>query len=1342
MKRSTGLKLMALSLCASLGAAPIMATADDIDIFTGASAGAAINPRILIVLDNTSNWSRQSQKWPNSNSQGQSEVHAIQTVLQDLDSTVSLGLMQFVTGGNANQDGGFIRSAVRPMAEANRNAFNNQLGTIYSNITSPDEKRNSNTPYGNLMYDAYNYFAGENSLNPGAVVASKADSAGYTSAYARFASPLTADNTCGRSFVIFIGNPNSSGPAADSAANTSALAALTNDRSASGALLPVSQLGLPNFSSQSVTSDSTVGVTGACYATPAAASAGVSSFGADCAGYTEGCKIGPAAMNSGPIACPAGSRTYSVVQSVFTPASGGSAGTSTTGTAVTTSSPSSGYYNAGAEVAAGDHGSLTCPANSGNTSYACTYTVGDPIGSNSPVSSSALTNACYSGVGTGSNNWTPGTSLDRGGLSCPANGSCTYSGVLSNNATGCNGQRRKVTVTQSFTPKRQFTIHQRAVPTTVTSGSGGTPASTATNLLGKTAQCHASAPASTSDFAASCSGANISCSYGNAPSATSMDSCPADTSVYNVIGTNTVLTNVPTGTTSTDTAPRNADEWARLMHDKGIPVPGTTIRPSVTTYTIDVYNAQPDATQTALLMSMAKAGGGKYFAARNEQAIVDAVKQILVEIQAVNTSFASTSLPVNATNRSQNENQVFIGMFRPDADAKPRWFGNLKRYQLVSAGANIELGDVEGKIAVNTLTGFVTPCAQSYWGGDSGSYWSGMGLSPDPAGTCSLGVITNPANPAGPKTVVSKYSDAPDGPLVEKGAAAQVLRQGNVGGASSSRAVNRTMYTLSGASFTSFDAASSGLDASVVKFIRGEDVNNEKGSGEVTLTRPSIHGDVIHSRPLPVNYGANLGVTVYYGANDGTLHAVNAATGVERWSFVAPEFFGRLARLKTNSPLVSYPGLADAITPPPTPKDYFFDGSTGLYQNADSSQVWIYPSMRRGGRMLYGIDASNPALPRFLWKAGCPNLGNDTGCTTGMSDIGQTWSTPNVAFLRGYPARPVVVVGGGYDACEDANTSLPACSGRKGGMIYVLDGETGAILRSFATERAVAADVALVDIDNDGKPDYAYAADTGGSVYRISFIKSALTKEAGTVAEWSVRKIAYTTGGGRKFLFAPALLAAQGKVYVALGSGDREHPLQSHYPYANVVNRFYVYKDDLSASAPALALAADLDAMENYTAASSCTTAPVLPASSLAGWFMDLNQYGQGEQVVTTALIASGMVTFSTNRPIAPSAGTCSSSLGQARGYWVNLFNASGAINVAGACGGERASIFVGGGLPPSPVLASGVPIDGKSVSVVIGAVQKGGTSTAGTSVAISPQRIRPTNQPKRKRAYTYVSGD
>jgi hypothetical protein len=1326
---------LALALSAGLAALPIGAAADDIDIFTGASGGSAVNPRILIVLDNTSNWARQSQQWPGGLQQGQSEARAISNLLTTLDSTVSLGLMEFVTGGNANDDGGFIRSAIRPLDNSAKTSFTSQLGTIYSNINSPNEKRNSHTPYGDLMYDVYNYFAGADAYSPGGVIASIADSAGYTTPYSTFRSPLTAANTCGKSFVIFIGNPNSSGPASDSAANTATLNTLNGSA--------VSQLGLPNFTTGNVTTTTNVGVTAACYASPAAAAGEVASFAAQCGDYTEGCSIGTTTANVNPIACPAGSLAYTVKQFVYHPATT-SPGQPVQGTVTTSTGATTGYYASAGEVPASDHGSLTCPSSATTTSgtttttttYSCTYTVGAAVGTVGTSTSSATASqnpngkgaGCYTGVGTAAGNWNPASTTDFGGLSCPANSSCTYSGALAGNASGCTGSGyRQVTVTQTATSKRQYTLTQTVTPTSVSNTT--TPAYTTTTDLGKTSQCYSSAPTSTSDYAASCTGTNISCTYNNTPTSTTLAACPAGTSAYSVVGTNTILTNVPTGTTSTDTGPLNADEWARLLHDRGVPVTGSTVRSPVTTYTIDVYNAQPNATHTALMMSMAKAGGGKYFAAKNEQAILDALRQIIIEIQAVNTTFASTSLPVNATNRSQNENQVFIGMFRPDPDAHPRWFGNLKRYQLINSGANIELGDVNGHIAVNTVTGFVTPCAASYWTSDSGSYWSGLGINPDPAGACA---------PDG----VSAYSDLPDGPQVEKGGAAEILRQGNVSGAwSGGQAVNRNMYTLAGTALATFNTANTGLAANVVNFILGADVNNEKGTGATTTTRPSIHGDVIHSRPLPVNYGGTTGVRVFYGANDGALHAVNATTGVESWAFVAPEFFGRLQRLMDNTPLVSYPNLTAAVTPTPTPKDYFFDGSIGLFQNADNSKVWIFPAMRRGGRMLYGIDVSDPDHPVYKWKSGCPHLGDDIGCTAGMSGVGQTWSTPNVAFIKGYSTTtPVLVVGGGYDACEDANTASPSCGSGKGGFVYVLDANTGAVVRSFQTDRAVAADVALVDIDNDGYPDYAYAVDTGGDIYRVDFLGSYAGRTPLAADAWTARKVAYTAGGGRKFLFAPALLAIQGRVYVALGSGDREHPLQSQYPYSNVVNRFYVYVDDLTAATGTPAV--NLDAMTDYSTDTDCSAAKVLPSSGTKGWYMDLNHYGQGEQVVTSALIASGMVTFSTNRPVPPDAASCSTSLGEARGYWVNLLNGSGAINVPGLCGGTRSSVFVGGGLPPSPVKASSVPVGGKAVSVVLGAVQKGGNGAAGASVAISPQRIRPAITSKRKRVYTYTAGD
>src|SRR5256885_16223113 len=104
----------------------------------------------------------------------------------------------------------------------------------------------------------------------------------------------------------------------------------------------------------------------------------------------------------------------------------------------------------------------------------------------------------------------------------------------------------------------------------------------------------------------------------------------------------------------------------------------------------------------------------------------------------------------------------------------------------------------------------------------------------------------------------------------------------------------------------------------------------------------------------------------------------------------------------------------------------------------------------------------------------------------------------------------------------------------------------------------------------------------------------------------------------------------------------------------------------------------------NAALGTACSTTGVLPTSSMSGWFMNLSANGLGEQTVTSAIIAAGMVAFSTNRPVPQAQGTCATTLGAAYGYWVNLFNASGGISANGAaCGGGRGSSFDGGGAAP-----------------------------------------------------------
>ena len=784
---------------------------------------------------------------------------------------------------------------------------------------------------------------------------------------------------------------------------------------------------------------------------------------------------------------------------------------------------------------------------------------------------------------------------------------------------------------------------------------------------------------------------------------------------------------------------------------------------------------------------MAKYGGGRYFQASSEDAILKALRDIMIEIQSVNTVFASASLPINATNRSQNENQVFIGMFRPDPAARPRWYGNLKRYQIARFGQDFKLADASSPVqeAVSVATGFIQPCAKSFWTTDTTSfntatapptdtsYWNFSDPTGTHVGSCTTGTT-------------SLFSDAPDGPQVEKGATAQVVRLGNLFTSSPDFLEHRTIYSCANTgatatcnlsptvlhTFNNTNVTQAAVAAGtaterdkIINFTRGLDVWDENSRLSNTDVRPTVHGDVAHSRPLPVNYGSSTGVVLYYGSNDGSFRAVSGNTGKELWSFIAPEHHGKLKRLYENAEfgtgLISYP-------PTPAPgssaKDYFFDGSAGLFQNADDTRIWVFPSMRRGGRMLYAFDVTVPTAPLLKWRVGCTNaslsdtascINNAGAASTDFQQMGQSWSTPTVARIKGYstdPNRPVVIIGAGYDTCDDQDaTPNTACSAtgytRRGNRVFVIDADTGSRLASFTTDGSVPADVTVIDRDFDGMVDHAYVADTTGGVYRIDFVDPASPGTVRAPGAWTITKIGQTLAAdGRKFLFSPAALPGNAKVYLSVTSGDRERPLITNYPYpvtagAGVLNRAYMLIDNFATTGLPVPMD-DTTVMEDYSAGSTCSTAS---AESLGrkGWFINLNAAAStatgnvGEQGVTSSTIFAGLIFFSTNRPVPTPAGACAQNLGEARGYALNLFNASGAADTLNICGGTRSATFVGGGLPPSPVTGT-VPVDGQPVTVMIGGVQRSG----GASTSIGAQRVTPTITQRRTRLYWYNDGD
>jgi type IV pilus assembly protein PilY1 len=1207
--------MLALSLSAGLVFSTMeRSAAEDIDLFVGASATAAANLNVLIIVDNSQNWSRADNGWPNGEKQGQAELRAIRTVLNEVGDTVNMGLMMYNPGNGANrndprlteQDGAYVRFHVRSMTAVNRAAFQEIIGTtscvdgsnsvngtpncIFKNYATSEQIPTGQTHYGTAMFEAFKYFGGLTSpanaqsdlTTPSSpvsryqfgpqrysgTVTSRFDGAAYSVDKSSYISPITTVTSCAKNYIIFIGN-----------------------------------------------------------------------------GYK-----------------PEDSRRW---------------------------------------LLTGVGGNATQVAFRG-VSYT-QRTESKIIGNNGGVCQNA--GVCNSSIPTSLKAANPADSY-----ACvnPVVGACTGG-------------------TSTWDYQATKTVYE--------------PVLTGLNVAAPTYATPITDPINSVTY-------------------------PANTLQIH-----------------------NADEWARYLNTTDVsPASG---QQSIATYTIDVFKdvvVSPSASavqeqkhQTSLLMNMANQGGGRYFAATNEEAILNALREILLEIQSVNSAFASASLPINATNRSQNENQVYIGMFRPDPDVKPRWYGNLKRYQIGLFSGEAKLADADGAEVVNPATGFILPCARSFWTSDTGPYWS---FSDTSSGQCQG---------------FSPFSDRPDGPQVEKGAVAEILRRGNnppVGGYTDVNAlnaspavtvapagVNRTIYTCTSTGGCKCNAANPGCGAmgtmdafnttnisaaavsafdtldrdDIVNFTRGEDRGAPLGDDNVnsllTDVRPSVHGDVTHSRPLPVNYGGSTGVVLFYGANDGYFRAVSGIDGKELWSFIAPEHHTKLRRLRDNKPILLYPGTASL--PGVQAKDYFFDGSAGLYQTFQpapndslAQNVWVFPSMRRGGRMIYAFDASNPASPALKWRQGCPvNLSagvtpNDTGCTSGFGQIGQTWSFPNVALLAGYSsgAQPVVITGGGYDPCEDEDTAAPTCTSPKGRAVYVIDAGTGALIRAFTTgiDRSVASDVTLLDRNFDGKPDHGYFADTGGGLYRLDFVDPLNPATARAPADWTATKIAQVAAGsGRKFLFAPAALPAAGKVFLSIGSGDRERPLITNYPYTTggvgIQNRFYMFMDTFPTSSAPVNL--DGSTMEDRTkdTVSICSEQP---AAGKNGWFIDLNT-GRGEQTVTSSTIFGGLVFFSTNRPMPTPVGSCSANLGEARGYAVNLLNASGAVGTEALCGGTRSNFFVGGGLPPSPVTGT-VPVDGNPVTVMIGGVQRSGAP----STPIGAQRVTPVITQKRSRVFWYTDGD
>lgn len=267
------------------------------------------------------------------------------------------------------------------------------------------------------------------------------------------------------------------------------------------------------------------------------------------------------------------------------------------------------------------------------------------------------------------------------------------------------------------------------------------------------------------------------------------------------------------------------------------------------------------------------------------------------------------------------------------------------------------------------------------------------------------------------------------------------------------------------------DIANSGEH--LVNFLRGKDTYES-----VFRNRDHVLGDTVNSVPAYVkgsNYdfqdegysafkvqNSERSGTLYIGANDGMLHAFDAASGEELWAYVPKMIMPNLWTL----------GDANYANH----HQYYVDGSPQIMDVKDDSgwRTILVSGLNRGGKGYFAMDITNPNSPKALWEF----CNDSTLCALSDPDMGYSYGNPLITKLR--DGTPVVIFTSGYDNGGD-------------GYLYILHATTGSLLHKVQVDGSNGlAKIApfISDPQHDNTALYVYGGDLDGQLWRFSFIRA------------------------------------------------------------------------------------------------------------------------------------------------------------------------------------------------------------------------------------------------------------
>jgi type IV pilus assembly protein PilY1 len=442
----------------------------------------------------------------------------------------------------------------------------------------------------------------------------------------------------------------------------------------------------------------------------------------------------------------------------------------------------------------------------------------------------------------------------------------------------------------------------------------------------------------------------------------------------------------------------------------------------------------------------------------------------------------------------------------------------------------------------------------------------------------------------------------------------------------------------------------------LINYFRGADAYNEdgdSGADKYTEKKEYILGDILHSKPLIIDYEAsnptNPRRVIYVGTNDGMLHAFDDTNGSEKWAFIPPDLLPKLKNMVQE-----------------TGHQYYVDGSPQAYildndhdgnietpdQDGKFDKVIIIFGERRGGTSYCALDVTNPDDPQYLWRidkanstiTGIPNP------TMVISELGQSWSEPVIGKVKvGTTDTIVAIIGGGYATPENSG----------GRALYLINVLNGSLVKSFTSSdhanltKSIPSTVLAVDTNFDGYINRVYVGDVGGQMWR--FGNQTTGVEDGNVNNWTARRLFYeSTLPNPKIFYPPDMVLEPGYAYLYFGTGDREDPMDM-----TDANGFYALKDKNVIGSYTTLVETNLvnvtsDQLQDPDVSETDKQTIRSQLATGNGWYITLSP---AEKVLAPPTVISGLLLFTTFTPVNTVANPCSLG-GDARLYIMDYLTA------------------------------------------------------------------------------------